>query len=178
MSWSSLTKRGASAGSKRTRESAATSRTTLSSIGMAQLRERGQDLLRARAAELHRELGAVAHALAGHDHALPELGVDHAHADGAGRAAARSRRGPLLVAAAAADHGLGLHPGSLLVFQAIVRDLRQEARHPAPHGVPRATEVGVEEMHAALRARERDVEEPPLLLELRRILERGGMGKQ
>src|SRR5436853_56708 len=172
MSFSSFAKRGASSGSTFNRERAATSWTTLSSIGMAQLREGRQDLLHAGAPELHGQLGAVPHALAGHDHALPELRMDHPHADGTGRAAARSPGRLVLLAAAPADDGLRLDPAALLVLQTVLRHLAQEAGDPAAHGVPRAAEVGVEEIHAPLRAGQRDVEEPPFLLELTRILER------
>src|SRR2546426_12169424 len=81
MDLSSVTKRPSSAGSTRSRDGARTSWTAGASIGMAQLRERSQDLLGPRAPEFHRELGAFSTALARHDDPLAELRVAHAHAD-------------------------------------------------------------------------------------------------
>src|SRR5258705_8487941 len=147
MDWSSFTKRGASAGSSSSRERAATCWTALTSIGMAQLRERREDFLHARAAEVDRELGALADPFARHHHALSELGMDHAHPD---RASLGTAHGCRVLPPPPARDGRSRDPGRALPVEALRRDLAQEARGSSARRVPGAAEVGVEEIHATL----------------------------
>src|SRR3989442_1462305 len=173
MDLSSVTRRPSSAGSTRSRDSAATSWTTFASIGMAQLRERGQDLLGPRAPEFYRELGAFAAALARHDDPLAELRVAHAHAD---RACAPPRgHGRMARVVAAFPRDLPRRAPGLLSrpFEAVVRDLVEKTRAPSSRGIPRPAERGVEEVDAEPGTRERHVEESALLLELGRIAHGG-----
>src|SRR5258705_3255092 len=136
---------------------------------MAQLRERREDFLHARAAEVDRELGALADPFARHDYALSELGMDHAHPD---RASLGTAHGCRVLPPAPARDGRSRDPGRALPVEALRRDLAQEARGSSARRVPGAAEVGVEEIHATLGPGERDVEEAPLLLELRWIVQR------
>src|SRR5467141_444095 len=144
---------------------------------MAQLRERGEDLLRPRPPEFHRELRALPSSLAGHDHSLAELWMPHPHADRA-RSVPRPLVGALIAAAPPGERprfcpGNAIHP-----LEAVLRDLAEESRPASADGIPGASKGGVEEVDPLLRASERDVEEPALLLELSWIVERRGVGKE
>src|SRR5438477_4040007 len=123
---------------------------------MAQLRERGQDLLRPRPPELHGELRALPAPLARHHDSLAELRMAHAHADGT-RSVARPAVSAFIAAAPPRERSR-LRPGHAVhPLEAVLRDLAQETRAAAPHGIPDAAEGGVEEMDPLLRASARDV---------------------
>src|SRR6185503_7362120 len=128
--------RSSSEVSTRRRASAAIFRTVVTSIGMAQLREGREDLLRPPPAKLHGELGAFPDPFARDHDTLPELWMDDPDPDRAGPAPAGARGG---------RRRSGRRPPprrgpeiALLDHHAVGRDLRKEPRHPPAAGVPRA----------------------------------------
>src|SRR2546425_10322287 len=164
MDLSSVTRRPSSDGSTRSRESAATSWTTFASIGMAQLREGGQDFLRPGPPEFHRQLRALPESFAPHHHTFSELRMTDADTDRApARALGISRAGRSVAHPARQwpRHGprLPAHP-----LEAVLRDLMEETRRAATDRIPRAPKGGVEEVDVELRPCQRHIEQPAFLL--------------
>src|SRR5438093_2082432 len=177
MEASSLTSRASSEGWTWSLDSAATSWTTFASIGMAQLREGGKDLLRSRAPEFDRELRALPMAFARDHDALPELGVAHMDPDrtrsGATPTAGATNPAWLPRGGRGGEPGLALHP-----LETVFGDLVEETRRASRARIPRAPVGGMEEMDPELRAGECHIEKPPLLLDLGGIVDRRGVGKK